>query len=86
MFLHCELALGAGWVCAPGRWPTSDGCVPIWLVPEYFAALSLRQARAAMDTARGIGLAFGSEDSGRRAWDAAFDEAYPPIDAAAGGE
>jgi hypothetical protein len=79
-FLHCEHALGSGWVYAPGRWPTADGCVPVYLVFPYFNALTMGRARDAIDTARGIGLAFGSEEAGDRARDAAFDDAFPPVE------
>jgi hypothetical protein len=52
--------------------------VPIYLVFPYFNTLGMASARAALDTARGIGLAFGAEDAGQRARDNALDEAYPP--------
>ena len=75
--LHCELRLGAQFIYAPGRWDTADGCVPVRVVWAYFAALTMGQALDALTTARGIGLAFGSEDAGAKARLAAFDDAYP---------
>jgi hypothetical protein len=75
---HCEDRLGGSWVHAPGRWATSDGCVPARIVWAYFSALSMGRAVDAITTARGIGLAFGGGDEGARARSAIFDEAYPP--------
>lgn len=76
--LHCELRFGAQFIYAPGRWDTEDGCVPVRVVWAYFAALTMGHALDALTTARGIGLAFGSEEAGERARTAAVDEAYPP--------
>ena len=76
-FLHCEQQLGGAWVHAPSRWATSDGCVPVRVVWVYFRTLRMARARHALDTARGIGLAFGSKDDGHRAATAAFDDAFP---------
>ncbi len=76
-FIQCEQHFGPAWVYAPLRWGTSDGCVPFTVVWAYFAALAMGRARVSIDTARGIGLAFGSEDAGKRAFTAAVDEAFP---------
>lgn len=75
-FAHCEQQLGAAWVYAPGRWRTSDGCVPFPVVWAYFGTLRMGHAVASMDTARAIGLAFGG-DGGQRAWATVLDEAFP---------
>jgi hypothetical protein len=76
--LHCELhpALGAAWIHQPGRWETTDGCVPVRIVWAYFRAIRMQRALFALDTARGIGLAFAGEE-GARVFDAALDEAFP---------
>lgn len=58
--------------------------MPFYFVWPYFHAISMGRASVAMDTAKGIGLAFASEDQGQRARDAAFDEAYPAADQPAG--
>lgn len=76
-FIHCEQHFGPGWVYAPRRWQTTDGCVPHRIVWAYFSALEMGRARTAQDTARGIGLALGSDDAGQRAWAAAYDDAFP---------
>ena len=75
--LHCELRYGAAWVYAPGRWPTVDGCVPVRVVWAYFAALAMGRAIDAIDTARGIGLAFAGDESGERLITGVFDDAFP---------
>ena len=74
---HCEARLGAAWVYAPGRWPTADGCVPVRVAWATFQFLGMHRAMDALVTARGIGLAFGTEDAGRRAISQAVDEAFP---------
>jgi len=71
------MRFGAAWVYAPGRWDTVDGCVPVRLVWSYFAAISMGRALDAIDTARGIGLALGSEEAGARVRKAIADEAFP---------
>ncbi len=76
--LHCEQQLGAAWVYAPGRWGTSDGCVPFRVVWCYFHALDMRRAVTALDTAHGIGLALGGENA-QRSFDAASDQAFPTL-------
>jgi hypothetical protein len=48
------------------------------MVWAYFRALPIGRARTALDTSRGIGLAFGSEEAGRIAFEKAYDEAFPP--------
>lgn len=75
--LHLELRLGASWYHAPGRWDTSDGCVPIRVVWAWFAALDMARALDALDTSHGIGLAFGADEVGRRARMETFDAAFP---------
>lgn len=85
-FLHCQAWLGASWVYAPGRWGaksalgaegTLDGCVPARVVWAHFSALEMFRSTTALDTARGIGLAFRSEETGRAAILSALDDAYP---------
>ncbi|HEY9229345.1 MAG TPA: hypothetical protein VIP11_22040 [Gemmatimonadaceae bacterium] len=77
-FIQCEHQLGGAWVYAPGRWDTSDGCVPVRLVWAYFRALGMARALSAMETAHGIGLAFaGADSAGVRARDETYNDAYP---------
>ena len=83
--LHCELRLGASFAYAPARWKTVDGGVPVRIVWAYFAALSLVRATDALDTARGIGIAFGGDEGIRSAADTAIDQAYPFLRNAANG-
>lgn len=76
---HCEEILTAAWTHAPGRWDTSDGCVPVRVVWATFRALEMARARRALDLARGIGLALGGGEEGAAAHRlaVAFDEAFP---------
>lgn len=61
---------------APLRWGTPDGCMPFRVCWAYFHALDMGRALEALDTARGIGLAFGGED-GRSAIDDVARTAFP---------
>lgn len=79
--IHCENHLGASWVCAPERWGaepdgTLDGCVPVRVVWARFASLQMGRAISSMDTARGIGLAFGGQNADK-VCQAAIDDAFP---------
>lgn len=85
--LHCEQRFGGAWVYAPGRWRdgmgdagTLDGCVPVRVVWAYFAAIQMGRAVDVIDTARGIGLAFGGkeESDATRVRTETFNEAFPP--------
>lgn len=58
------------------RWGTSDGIVPGRVVWAYWHAGHAISAREALDTAHGIGLALGSEESGGSARREAFDRAF----------
>lgn len=79
---HCQYAYGASWVCQPARWGagadgTLDGCVPVRIAWASFSFLVAHDAIEALRVARGIGLAFATEDGAARAFQRAQDDAYP---------
>lgn len=78
--LHCELRFGSAFAYAPARWGTTDGGPPVRIVWAYFAAVAMGRAMDAMDTARGIGLAF-TDPAGAivSPLDAAQNEAFPAL-------
>lgn len=76
--LETTPGLGSSFIYAPGRWNTSDGCVPVRIAWAYFHALTMPQARDALLLAKGIGLAFaGDPKGGVDPVAKAFDDAYP---------
>ena len=62
---------------APGRWTTADGCMPFRVCWAYFSAIRSGSALDALNTARGIGLAFADKKDGRDAAADALAEAFP---------
>lgn len=75
--VQCEQRYGAGWYYAPGRWPTDDGFVPFALVAHYWRAIGAEHALDALNTARGIALAFADGDQSEIARKRAVEQAYP---------
>jgi hypothetical protein len=62
---------------APGRWDTADGYIPFRLCWIYFDFLRATLALDALQTARGIGIAFADPDAPRSAGEDAIRDAFP---------
>jgi hypothetical protein len=62
---------------APGRWGTADGCMPFRLCLAYFEFMHATLALDALQTARGIGIAFGDPDGPHNAGADAIADAFP---------